>query len=160
MRHLIAAAALMSAALLSAPVWATPLEQATAIAKRYPLVDGHVDVPMRLFEKWEDVGVSAPGGNFDYPRATAGGLSAPFMSIYVPSDMEGAGARARADPLDGQLEGIGQEGPARVAAARPGGKGMPRRVGQAEVRTGAGTEGVRDLNNAEVVRQIRRQRRP
>ena len=118
MRHLIAAAALMSAALLSAPVWATPLEQATAIAKRYPLVDGHVDVPMRLFETWEDVGVSAPGGNFDYPRATAGGLSAPFMSIYVPSDLEGAGARARADILIDQVEAMVQRAPKKFALAR------------------------------------------
>jgi len=118
MRHLIAAAALMGAALLSAPVWAAPLEQATAIAKRYPLVDGHVDVPMRLFEKWEDVGVSAPGGNFDYPRATAGGLSAPFMSIYVPSDLEGAGARARADILIDQVEAMVQRAPKKFALAR------------------------------------------
>ena len=118
MRHLIAAAALMSAALLSAPVWATPLEQATAIAKRYPLVDGHVDLPMRLFETWENVAGPAPGGEFDYPRAVAGGLSAPFMSIYVPSDMEGAGARARADILIDQVEAMVQRAPKKFALAR------------------------------------------
>ena len=118
MRHLIAAAALMSAALLSAPVWATPLEQATAIAKRYPLVDGHVDLPMRLFETWENVAGPAPGGEFDYPRAMAGGLSAPFMSIYVPSDMDGAGARARADILIDQVEAMVQRAPKKFALAR------------------------------------------
>ena len=105
--------------LLAMPALASdPSAQAAAIAKRYPLVDGHIDVPMRLFEKWEDVGGSTPDGDFDYPRAVSGGLSAPFMSIYVPSDMEGAGARARADVLIDQVEAMVQRAPAKFALAR------------------------------------------
>jgi len=119
MRHLIAAAALISGALLTLPVVAEEqMERAAAIAKRYPLVDGHVDLPMRLFETWENVAGPAPGGEFDYPRAVAGGLSAPFMSIYVPSDMEGAGARARADILIDQVEAMVQRAPKKFALAR------------------------------------------
>lgn len=119
MRHIIAAAVMVSGVLLSLTATAeTPMERAAAIAKRYPLVDGHVDLPLRLFERWEDVAGPAPGGEFDHPRAVAGGLSAPFMSIYVPSDMEGAGARARADVLIDQVEAIVQRAPEKFALAR------------------------------------------
>jgi membrane dipeptidase len=110
---------LLTSILLAAPSMAADLhEQATAIAKRYPLVDGHVDLPARLHEHWEDVGTAAPGGNFDYPRAVAGGLSAPFMSIYIPSDLEGAGARALADTLIDQVEAMVQRAPNQFALAR------------------------------------------
>jgi membrane dipeptidase len=119
MKHLIAAAALLGSILLTAPATADDApEQASAIAKRYPLVDGHVDLPTRLHEHWEDVGSSAPGGNFDYPRAVAGGLSAPFMSIYIPSDLEGGGARELADTLIDQVEAIVQRAPKKFALAR------------------------------------------
>lgn len=75
------------------------LERARQLAQQYIIIDGHVDVPYRLREKWEDVSASAPGGEFDYPRARAGGLDGPFMAIYVPSDMEDRGAKALADTL-------------------------------------------------------------
>lgn len=75
------------------------LERARQLTQQYILVDGHVDVPYRIREKWEDVSKSAPGGEFDYPRARAGGLDAPFMAIYVPSEKEDNGAKALADTL-------------------------------------------------------------
>ena len=110
---------LLTSILLAAPSMAADLhEQAAAIAKRYPLVDGHVDLPTRLHKQWADVGAAASGGNFDYPRAVAGGLSAPFMSIYIPSDLEGAGARALADTLIDQVEAMVQRAPEHFALAR------------------------------------------
>ena len=66
-------------------------KKAERIAKKYPIVDTHIDVPYRLQEKWEDVTVATAAGDFDYPRAVAGGLSAPFMSIYIPASYEDAG---------------------------------------------------------------------
>lgn len=93
-------------------------EQARKIAHRYPLIDGHIDVPYRLQEKWDDVTRATSGGDFDYIRAKAGGLSAPFMSIYTPSSMEAKGATALADVLIDQVEAIVYRAPDKFAFAR------------------------------------------
>lgn len=93
-------------------------EQARAIAHRYPLVDGHVDVPYRLEEKWEDVTQATAEGNFDLPRARAGGLSAPFMSIYTPADSEATNATPLADLLIDRVEAIVGRAPKDFALAR------------------------------------------
>ena len=66
-------------------------KQAVEIAHKYLLTDTHIDVPYRLHAGWVDVTVSAPDGQFDYPRAVAGGLDLPFMSIYTPAEMEEEG---------------------------------------------------------------------
>lgn len=63
-------------------------DQARELAKKHIIVDGHIDVPYRLNEKWEDVTEATNGGDFDYPRAKQGGLNAPFMSIYVPASLD------------------------------------------------------------------------
>lgn len=93
-------------------------ENANLIAHRYPLIDGHIDVPYRLQEKWDDVTKATATGNFDYPRAKAGGLSAPFMSIYTPASSEAKGATALADVLIDQVEAIAYRAPDRFAIAR------------------------------------------
>ena len=60
----------------------------------------HIDVPYRLQEEYVDVSVATDGGDFDYPRAVAGGLDALFMSIYIPADVDAAGgAKDLADEL-------------------------------------------------------------
>ena len=66
-------------------------EQAAQITHKYLLTDTHIDVPYRLHSGWVDVTVSAPDGQFDYPRAVKGGLDLPFMSIYTPAEMEQQG---------------------------------------------------------------------
>ena len=48
----------------------------------------HIDVPHRLHDSNEDISVATEGGDFDYPRAVKGGLDAPFMSIYIPANLE------------------------------------------------------------------------
>lgn len=63
-------------------------DNAKAIAHKYILVDGHIDVPYRLQEKWADVSQATEDGDFDYPRAKKGGLNAPFMSIYIPASLD------------------------------------------------------------------------
>lgn len=100
-------------------VQAADLQQkALDIAHRYPLVDGHVDVPYRLQEAWEDVTQATAKGNFDFPRAQAGGLDAPFMSIYIPAAKEGFGALALANILIDQVEAIVFRAPEKFAIAR------------------------------------------
>ncbi|MBT8062683.1 MAG: membrane dipeptidase [Xanthomonadales bacterium] len=63
-------------------------QQARELTQRYPLIDTHVDVPYRLNESWQDVTVATQTGDFDYPRAVAGGLDIPFMSIYTPGGLK------------------------------------------------------------------------
>ena len=63
-------------------------KKANELAHKFIIVDGHVDLPYRLHHKMEDVSVQTKGGDFDYVRAKKGGLSAPFMSIYVPADLQ------------------------------------------------------------------------
>ncbi|MDX1909520.1 MAG: dipeptidase [Bacteroidia bacterium] len=69
------------------------LGYATSLAHRLIITDGHVDLPyrmkvsnFRLKRAYLDVSVRTADGDFDYVRARAGGLDAPFMSIYIPSD--------------------------------------------------------------------------
>lgn len=79
---------------------------ADQLAHKFIMVDGHVDLPYRmnikgfmLTKEVEDVSVETTG-NFDYPKAKAGGLDAPFMSIYIPSRyQETGGAKEFADSL-------------------------------------------------------------
>lgn len=85
--------ALTLTALLASPaaLAISPSEQARSLAKETIIVDGHIDVPYRLAEEWEDVTQATEKGDFDYPRAVAGGLNAPFMSIYIPASYETSG---------------------------------------------------------------------
>jgi len=91
--------------------------RAAKLAQDLLIVDTHVDVPYRLLEKMEDVSERTEGGHFDYPRARAGGLNAPFMSIYVPADYEGAGAKAHADHLIDMVEKLAADSPEKFALA-------------------------------------------
>nr|WP_265090367.1 dipeptidase [Kangiella spongicola] len=63
-------------------------KQAQEISKKYVIADLHIDVPHRLHDSNEDISVATEGGDFDYPRAIKGGLDAPFMSIYIPANLE------------------------------------------------------------------------
>ena len=93
--------------------------QARQIAVSSIIIDTHVDVPFRLQEHYEDVSVSAPGGNFDYPRAVDGGLNAPFMSIYTESRLEAeGGSREMADQLLDLVDNIVAASPDKFAIAR------------------------------------------
>ncbi|MBU2203495.1 MAG: dipeptidase [Gammaproteobacteria bacterium] len=91
----VLALSLLCAATLSAcSSNTTPLssaQRAQQLAQQYIIVDTHIDVPYRLHKDWEDVTVATKRGEFDYPRALAGGLNAPFMSIYIPASYERTG---------------------------------------------------------------------
>ncbi|MEL6615990.1 MAG: membrane dipeptidase [Bacteroidota bacterium] len=94
------------------------LARATAIARDAIIVDGHIDVPYRLWNRPDDVGEATASGDFDYPRAVAGGLDAPFMSIYIPARyQETGGATALADSLIDMMEGIVDQHPEKFRIA-------------------------------------------
>ena len=88
--------------------------KAAALAQKYIITDGHVDLPYRLQVKnfrltKELVGIpiSTKEGDFDYERAKEGGLDAPFMSIYIPASYQkDGGAKEFADSLINMVEGI------------------------------------------------------
>lgn len=67
----------------------TTSERAKDLAQRLIIVDGHIDVPYRVHDQWDDVTQATAKGDFDYPRAKQGGLNAPFMSIYIPAKFDG-----------------------------------------------------------------------
>jgi membrane dipeptidase len=86
------------------------------IARSSIIFDGHIDVPYRIVDAWEDVSVATDGGDFDYPRAKIGGLSAPFMSIYVPSRLQSEGGSFEmAEKLIGLVEDIATRSPHKFA---------------------------------------------
>ncbi len=102
---------------------------AVTIAHETIIVDGHIDLPWRLYgpmskaqreslELPEDVSQRTETGDFDFPRAREGGLDAPFMSIYVPARYEGTGqAKAVADRLIDVVESIARNHPGKFALA-------------------------------------------
>jgi membrane dipeptidase len=94
-------------------------EKANCLAQEFIIVDTHVDVPYRLQEKMADISVRTEDGDFDYPRAKAGGLDAPFMSIYVPAEYETkGGAKALADNLIDMVEKFATDWPDKFAIAK------------------------------------------
>ncbi len=94
-------------------------DEAQRIAHHYIVVDTHVDVPYRLESKPADVAVATDGGDFDYPRAVAGGLDAPFMSIYTSTAVADRGESfAHANRLIDQVEALVSANPDKFAIAR------------------------------------------
>jgi membrane dipeptidase len=65
-----------------------------------------------------DVTAATATGDFDYPRAHAGGLDVPFMSIFVPADVDAAGqGRTLADRLIDHVEAMITRAPDHFAPA-------------------------------------------
>ncbi len=113
----------------------TPIDaRADRLVQASLLVDGHVDLPYRLDAFYENPTDSTVGGDFDYPRARAGGLDAPFMSIYIPTYLQSnpAAATNRADALIDLVDKIVTEHPDEFSLA----------TSPAEVRQVSRTEAV------------------
>lgn len=94
-------------------------ERAENIAKREIIVDTHIDVPIRLVFRPADISQATESGDFDYPRAFAGGLNAPFMSIYTPADYAAEPGKSFefADSLIDMVEGFVADSPQKFAVA-------------------------------------------
>jgi membrane dipeptidase len=92
---------------------------ADQLAHKYIIIDGHVDLPFRLkvtnfqlTREYIGIPVETKEGDFDYVRAKKGGLSCPFMSIYIPSSYQLNGkAKLLADSLIDMVSGIAREIP-------------------------------------------------
>ncbi len=91
---------------------AQPSERAVELAQRFIIIDGHIDAPSTIAEDGADIATGKNTIDIDLVRANAGGLNAPFMSIYVAADYEEkGGAKARADILIGLMEGVAVQYP-------------------------------------------------
>ena len=69
----------------------TMSHQAEKLSKENIIIDGHIDLPFRLYKKnllfEKNIILNREtSGNFDIPKAIRGGLNSPFMSIYIPSE--------------------------------------------------------------------------
>jgi membrane dipeptidase len=127
-------------------------ELARQLTQRFIVIDGHIDVPYRLYRLPEDVTQRTELGDFDYERARAGGLDAPFFSIYLPSELQttpGA-SKALADSLINMVEALARQAPDKFMLARS--PEDVRRAHQEEriallmgMENGSGLEG--DLSN-------------
>jgi membrane dipeptidase len=112
------AIALLAACGRDAPPPADLAAEALRIARESIVVDTHIDVPYRLIESAEDVSQATASGDFDYPRARAGGLDAAFMSIYTPAELEAEGkSYEKAEELINLVENIVATSDGRFAIA-------------------------------------------
>ncbi len=97
---------------------ATLKKRAYELAHKFIITDGHIDVPWRLNDGYEDLSIRTETGDFDYIRAKEGGLDAPFMSIYVPSSyQETGGAKEKADSLIDLVHRIANDHPDKFEVA-------------------------------------------
>ena len=93
-------------------------KHAYELAHKFIITDGHIDVPWRLNDGYEDLSIRTETGDFDYIRAKEGGLDAPFMSIYVPSSyQETGGAKEKADSLIDLVHRIANDHPDKFEVA-------------------------------------------
>lgn len=102
------------------------LEIAKEIAQKTIIVDGHMDLPYRMYNQGNtmtgevyDFINRQEAGNIDYVRAKEGGVDAPFMAIYIPAGyQEKGGAKALADTLIMMVERLASTWPDKIALAK------------------------------------------
>ncbi|WP_281301508.1 MULTISPECIES: dipeptidase [unclassified Iodidimonas] len=95
--------------------------RAEKLAHQFLIADTHIDVPYRLHKLYEDVTRPTVDGDFDFPRAFAGGLDVAFMSIYTPAayEFEAPGkATDHADQMIDLVERIMATAPDQATIAR------------------------------------------
>lgn len=74
-------------------------KKAEQLCQNFILIDTHIDLPDWLYDEWFDL-TQISKGEVDYPRAIAGGLNLPFMSIYTSPGLEGTGkSKIKADSM-------------------------------------------------------------
>lgn len=128
-RYISLAAALLMGLLLvacsktpepaSAPQVESAAEQAQRIANSSIIVDTHIDLPMRLAVHDSDITLEQSRHDFDYPKALAGGLNVPFMSIYTAAELEASGkSKEKAEQLIELVESIENRWPDKFRIAR------------------------------------------
>lgn len=101
--------------------------RAVTLAHQFIILDGHIDLPyrlqtrnFRLEREYLSIPIETDQGDFDYVRAKAGGLDAPFMSIFIPASYQeeaNGGAQQLADELIDMVYGIIDAHPDKFARA-------------------------------------------
>lgn len=120
--------------ILTAALWGTALagdatgtsscivdteSQGWRMAQRHMILDGHVDVPYRLQDDYEDITIATQRGDFDHPRAVCGGLNVPFMSIYIPPEKAEAGkGKELADELIDEVHSWAEKAPGKFTLVK------------------------------------------
>jgi membrane dipeptidase len=102
------------------------LEVAKELAQNTIIVDGHMDLPFRMYNLGHDLRgevfdfmSKSSEGNIDYVRAREGGVDAPFMAIYIPASYQvTGGAKGLADTLIMMVERMVDNWPDKLALAR------------------------------------------
>ncbi len=128
-KHLLLAFTCFFSALSAQNTDAALREKADKLAHQFMIADGHVDLPyrlkiqnFRLERHYIDslvIATDAKTGNFDYVRAKKGGLSVPFMSIYIPANLQKTGREKRlADSLIDMIQGLIKANPEKFAEGR------------------------------------------
>jgi len=80
-------------------------EYSKKLADKMLIIDTHFDTPMFLLEGNADFSQSSPKFNFDYPRAKAGGLKAPFWAAFIsPALNDSASAVIQTDEIISAVE--------------------------------------------------------
>ncbi|HLE22464.1 MAG TPA: dipeptidase [Vicinamibacteria bacterium] len=93
-------------------------ERAEQLAQELIIVDTHIDVPDRLSARMEDISTRTERGDFDYPRAKAGGLNVAFMSIYVAASHQETGdSKDAAERLIDLVEKLATDWPDKFSIA-------------------------------------------
>jgi membrane dipeptidase len=71
-----------------------PTLRARDLLRRFPLIDGHNDLPWTLRERTAPADLTRPveGTHTDLPRLEAGGIGAQFWSVFVPASLAGESA--------------------------------------------------------------------
>jgi membrane dipeptidase len=119
----------VSSALFAQDADAALREKADKLAHQFIITDGHVDLPyrlkvqnFRLERHYIDslvIATDSKTGNFDYVRAKKGGLSVPFMSIYIPANLQKTGKEKQlADSLIDMIQGLIKANPDKFAEGR------------------------------------------
>jgi membrane dipeptidase len=128
------------------------LRHARALLRRMPLVDGHNDTPWLIREdatSHGDVGLydlRKPGRHeTDLARLRAGGVSAQFWSVWIPSMKEGS-ARMQLEQIDTALRMIAAYPEVLVFATRAADIEAARRAGK--IASFLGMENGRALENS------------
>jgi len=92
---------------------------AQRLAREAVIVDTHIDAPSRLTSEWVDLGIAAPERDFDYPKASQGGLDVGFMSIYTSAEQDEAGKAWQSAQLQiDTIEALVQRHPDKFALLR------------------------------------------
>mmetsp|Transcript_56014 Transcript_56014/g.127271 ORF Transcript_56014/g.127271 Transcript_56014/m.127271 type:complete len:416 (+) Transcript_56014:86-1333(+) len=139
------------------------LEEARAIHKKYPLIDGHNDLPWALHEGFDhqlglvDLSQNLSGKKFekirhqclhtDIPRCREGGLGGQFWSVYVPYSCQGGDAVQKTLEQIDVVHRMCEKYPETFEFA-PSAAAARRIFGEGKIACLMGAEGGHQINNS------------